>query len=141
MKFNWKKIIGASLLIWIIQSIVIFLTCGWLFNWVYQIEPIIWLDMAAMFTLTNTIAMYSASLLGAFLFVMVFNILYKGIPKKGLEKGIVYGLLVWLVAPLTGMITMPFYMTVAWTVIIYWLIQALVLYIIKGAIVGYIFKK
>ncbi len=128
-------------MIWIIQSIVIFLTCGWLFNWVYQIEPIIWLDMAAMFTLTNTIAMYSASLLGAFLFVMVFNILYKGIPKKGLEKGIVYGLLVWLVAPLTGMITMPFYMTVAWTVIIYWLIQALVLYIIKGAIVGYIFKK
>ena len=141
MKFNWKKIIGASLLIWIVQSIVIMLTCGWLFSWVYEIEPVIWLDMAAMFTLTNTIAMYSASLLGAFLFVMAFNILYKGIPKKGLEKGLVFGLLVWAIAPLTGMITMPFYMTIAWTVIIYWLIQALVLYIIKGAIVGYIFRK
>ncbi|MBT3323965.1 hypothetical protein HN681_01110 [archaeon] len=141
MKFNYKKIIGASLLIWIVQSIIIMLTCGWLFSWVYEIDPIIWKDMAAMFTLTNTIGMYSISLIGAFLFVIVFNILYKGIPKKGLEKGLVYGFLVWLIAPLVGMASMPFYMTISWIVIIYWLIQALVLYIIKGAIVGYIFKK
>lgn len=53
----------------------------------------------------------------------------------------IYGILVWLVGALTGLASMPFYMTIATTVIVYWIIQALVLNLINGAIVGAIYME
>jgi hypothetical protein len=52
-----------------------------------------------------------------------------------------YGILVWLVGALTGIASMPFYMTIATTVVVYWILQALVLGLINGAIVGVIYKE
>jgi hypothetical protein len=71
----------------------------------------------------------------------VYALLYKGIPGEGAKKGITYGILVWLVGALTGIASMAFYMTIATTVVVYWILQALVLSIINGAIVGVIYKE
>jgi hypothetical protein len=60
---------------------------------------------------------------------------------EGVKKGMTYGILVWLVGALTGIASMPFYMTIATTVVVYWLLQALVLGLINGAIVGVIYKE
>jgi len=69
------------------------------------------------------------------------NVLNKGIPGEGAKKGMTYGILVWLVGALTGIASMPDYMTIATTVVVYWILQALVLNIINGAIVGVIYKE
>jgi hypothetical protein len=41
---------------------------------------------------------------------------------------------------LSGIASMPFYLTIATTVVVYWIIQALALNLINGAIVGAIYK-
>ncbi len=88
----------------------------------------------------NMIGMYTLSLIMSLFFVLVYEIFYKGIPgKKGVKKGMTYGFLISMVSAI-GMATMPFYMTIAWTVVIYWVIQAIVFNVIKGAIVGAIYK-
>lgn len=138
---NIKRIAIASVVIWIIGSVLGMLTCGWLFNWVYSIPPIIWKTPVELMTLGNMIGSYLLGLLISVIFVVVFAVLYRGIPGRGVKKGLMYGLLVWLVGAVSGLITTPFYMTIATTVIIYWIIQALVLNLINGAIVAAIYKK
>jgi len=69
------------------------------------------------------------------------NVLNKGIPGEGAKKKMTYGILVWLVGALTGIASMAFYMTIATTVVVYWILQALVLGLINGAIVGVIYKE
>jgi len=139
---NAKRIVIAGVVIWIVSSIFFFLTCGWLFKWVYKLPPNIWRDWATMqATALNLIGPHAIGLIRALLFVLVFAILYKGIPGKGVFKGMIYGVLVWLVGALTGMASMPFYMTISTTVVIYWIIQQLVLGVINGAIVGAIYKE
>jgi hypothetical protein len=139
---NAKRIVIVGLIVWIVDSIFILLTCGWLYKWVYQLPPNIWRDWSTMpATAVNIIGPHVIGIIRALLFALVFAILYKGIPGKGITKGIVYGVLVWLVGALTGMASMPFYMTIATTVVIYWIIQQLVLGVINGAIVGVIYKE
>jgi hypothetical protein len=139
---NAKRIVIAGVVVWIVSSIFFFLTCGWLFKWVYKLPPNIWRDWATMpATALNLIGPHAIGLIRALLFVLVFAILYKGIPGKGVFKGMIYGVLVWLVGALTGMASMPFYMTISTTVVIYWIIQQLVLGVINGAIVGVIYKE
>lgn len=53
----------------------------------------------------------------------------------------IYGILVWLVGALTGVASILFYMTIATTVVVYWIIQAPVLNKINIAIVGSIYKE
>ena len=136
-----KKIIISGIVLWIVNTIFIWLTCGWLFTWVYEIEPIIWLTPEVMMSTSNMIWSNIIALGAAILFTLVYAILYKGIPNKGVKKGLTYGFLFWLVGPLTGIIGMPFYMTISTTVVIYWLIQLFIISLVKGAIVGAIYKK
>lgn len=139
---NAKRIVIAGVVVWIVSSIFLFLTCGWLFKWVYQLPPNIWRDWSTMpATALNLIGPHVIGLIRTLLFALVFAIIYKGIPGKGVVKGMIYGVLVWIVGALSGMPTMPFYMTIATTVVIYWIIQQFALGVINGAIVGAIYKE
>jgi uncharacterized membrane protein YeaQ/YmgE (transglycosylase-associated protein family) len=139
---NAKRIVIAGVVVWIVSSIFFFLTCGWLFKWVYKLPPNIWRDWSTMpASALNLIGPHVIGIIRALLFVLVFAILYKGIPGKGVNKGMIYGVLVWIVGALSGMASMPFYMTIATTVVIYWIIGALVLSVINGAIVGALYKE
>ncbi len=132
---NIKRILIAGIVVWLVEFVIGALTCGWLFNWVYKLPPNIWK------TSINMIGMNIVGIIRAMMFVLVFAIFYKGIPGKGAKKGIVYGLLIWLVGALPGLAGMPFYMTIANTVVIYWLIQCLILSLLTGAIIGVIYKE
>ncbi len=138
---NVKRIVISGVVIWIVGSILGYLTCGWLFNWIYELPPNIWQDPAVIMSAGNFIGSNIIGIIRGILFALVFAVLYKGIPGKGVVKGMIYGVLMWLVGALSGMSTMPFYMTIATGVVIYWIIQALVLNVISGAIVGAIYKE
>jgi hypothetical protein len=139
---NAKRIVIAGVVIWIVSSIFFYLTSGWLFNWVYKLPPNIWRDWSTMpASALNLIGPHVIGIIRALLFVLVFAIIYKGIPGKGVTKGMIYGLLVWIVGALSGLAAMPFYMTIATGVVIYWIIGALFLSVINGAIVGAIYKE
>jgi hypothetical protein len=134
------RMLLAALAIWIFSTIWMFLTCGWLFSWIYEIEPIIWYSAETMMSAQTLIFSNLFGILSAVIFVLVFAVLYKGIPKKGISKGLVYGFLVWLIGPFSGMISMPLYMTIAPAVIVYWLISALITFLVMGVIAGAIYK-
>ncbi|MBD3244553.1 MAG: hypothetical protein GF335_01015 [Candidatus Moranbacteria bacterium] len=136
-----KKILVPSILIWLSKTVILWLTCGWLFSWVYEIPPNIWIEPEIMMNTSNMIYSNLFSFIGTVIFTMVFIRIYNGIPGKGIKKGINYGILVWLVGAFSAMITMPFYMTIASTVIIYWIIQAFVINVIGGYILGALIKK
>lgn len=138
---NIKRIIGAGAVVWVVSTAWGWLTCGWLFNWVYQIPPIIWKAPEAMMTPGNTAYSLIVGLIGAILFVLVFAVLYSGIPGTGVKKGLIYGFLMWLVGTVAGIGTLPAYMTIASAVVVYWIIGFLVVGLIKGAIVGAMYKK
>jgi hypothetical protein len=140
MVMNLKKVFLAAVVIFVVSAAFGWLTCGWLFNWVYKIPPNIWKDPTVMMSTGNMIGSSLIGLVVSILFALVFALLYKGIPGTGVKKGMIYGILVWLVGAVTGVASMPFYMTIATTVVIYWLIQALVLNLINGALVGAIYK-
>lgn len=138
---NTKKIILSGVIIWILGSIYTWLTCGWLFNWVYTLEPIIWKAPEAMIAPTVMIVSALLGLLIAIIFASVYAFIHKGLPYKGAKRGLVYGFIVWLVGAFSGLISLPFYMTINKTVVIYWIISALVTNLFFGAIVGAIYVE
>jgi hypothetical protein len=136
-----KKIILATIVIWLVNAVFMMLTCGWLFQWIYELSPVIWIPAEEMMNIYNMAMLYGLNLIVSFIFVYVFTVIHNGVPGKGIRKGMTYGFLVWLVGSLSGMATMPFYMTISTAVIVYWLINALVKYLIDGMILGAIIKK
>jgi len=137
---NVKRILICGVVLWAASLAFGWLTCGWLFNWVYAIPPNIWKDPAVITSAANLIPSSIIALIQSILFALVFAVLYKGIPGTGVKKGLIYGLLVWLVGAGTGIAALPFAMTIAATVVIYWIIQALVFNLIGGAILAAIYK-
>ena len=138
---NITRVLISGVIIWIVSYLFGWLTCGWLFSWVYELLPNIWVDPEIMMSTGNMIGVIVIGLIAAILFALVYAILYNGIPGDGIKKGLIYGFLMWLVGALVGMATMPFYMTIATTVVIYWIINALVINLINGIILGLIYKK
>lgn len=138
---NVKRIVLSAIIIWVVSAAWTMLTCGWLFNWVYQIPPVIWKTGEEIMSAGSYAGSSVLGLLITFIFVTIFAALYKGLPFDGVKKGLMYGFIIWLVGTFSGMVTLPFYMTIAWTVIIYWLINGLVIHLIFGALVGWLYKE
>ena len=138
---NITRVLISGVVIWIVSFLFGWLTCAWLFNWVYELPPNIWVDPEIMMSTGNIIGVNIIGLIAAILFALVYAILYNGIPGDGIKKGLIYGFLMWLVGALVGLATMPFYMTIATTVVIYWILNALVINLINGVILGLIYKK
>ena len=135
-----KKILTTGVVIWIVNSALGWLSCGYLFNWVYEIPPNIWLDESIITSTNNIIGASIIGIISAMIFVFVYAVFYKGIPGRGIKKGVTYGILIWMVAALSGMASMPFYMTIATTVVVYWIALALVMNIINGIILGKMYR-
>ena len=80
---NIKRIILAGVLVWSVSTVIRWLTCGWLFSWVYQIPPVeIWKTPEMIMAFGNTVGSLAVGLLAAVIFALVFGLLYRGIPKK-----------------------------------------------------------
>ena len=136
---NAKKILLSGIIVWIISTAFGWLTCGWLFNWVYQIPPTnIWVTPEKM--MDNLLWINLIGFVTAIIFIGVYAYFYKSLPGEGVSKGMRYGFIVWLVGALSVTAIMPFYATIATTVIVYWIINALVIKLINGAVVGAVYK-
>ena len=135
-----------GIIAWIVSGIFVnlwgFLTCGWLFRWVYFIEPTIvyrkWvLDLSPQFIFWSTV---NASILAG-VFVLVYAFIYKGIPGKGVQKGLIFGLIIWLVGCLLPVIRFAMTVNTSVVLIAYWIIDGLLIYLFLGAIISAIYKK
>lgn len=135
-----KRVLVASVLITVAGIFFTMVTCAGVFRWVYDLPPNIWLEAEEMVSSKNMVASYLVGFLRSLLFVLVYVWIYKGLPGKGIGKGLNYGFIVWLVGSFSGMITMPFYMAINVVVVVYWILQGLVLNVLNGAIVAAVYK-
>jgi hypothetical protein len=136
-----KRVILSSVILLIVSSVYTFITCGWLFKGVYDIEPVIWLDSAIMMGTTNMILSTLITFITLILLSAVYGILHEALPGKTYKRGLIFGFLIFLIGPLTGIIAMPFYMTISWMVILYWVVSLLIKYLIIGSLLGKIYEE
>ena len=135
---NYWRIFIAGVVVTAFEAVVGWITCGWLFKWVYEIEPTkIWRAMD-----TTPVAYYQASLALNVVLAFVYALLVKGIPGKNkLTKGLVFGLCVWAVGALPAMLATYMFMTIALTVVIYWALTGLIFTPLKGLIIAAIYGE
>ncbi len=126
------KLVFVGVVVSILKSVWGWLTCGWLFNWVYTLEPIsVWKPPKEMpFVLMNI-----TNLIFAFLLALVYAMICKGLPGKGIVKGLWFGLFVWLVGALPGNLALGMFTIIAPGVITYWIISSLVESLWQGLII------
>lgn len=131
------RIFIAGVVITIFDAIIGGITCGYIFNWVYTLEPTnIWRAMQE----PPGIKLFAGILVLNILFAVVYALLVKGIPGSNkLVKGIIFGLCVWAVGMLPGMFATYTFMTVATTVVVYWTISGLIQTPLKGLILAAIY--
>ena len=124
----------AALAITVFGTVLVGLTCGWLFNWVYQLEPTnVWKPMKGP---PGTDFLAGGFVLNL-VFVGVYLFLRAGIPGSSLYvKGLFFGLCVWAVGVLPGMFSMYYFMTINPTVVVYWAIMGLIHALLNGLIVA-----
>jgi len=135
---NYWRIFIAGVVVTVFEAAVEMITYGWLFKWVYEIEPTnIWRVMDA-----PPVAYYSGVMALNIVLALVYALLVKGIPGKNkLTKGLVFGLCVWAVGTLPAMLATYMFMTVGATVVIYWTITGLVFTPLMGLIIAAIYGE
>lgn len=130
------RVLLAAVAVTVFGSVWGFVTCGWLFNWVYLLPPVtVWrppMDMTATFWTIN----YAGYLILSIIFVAVLVWIRNGLPGGRLVKGLTFGFIVWLVGTLPGMFGTFMFMTVNPTWSLYMTINQLIAIPVTGLIAG-----
>jgi len=132
MKIN--RLLLAALSVTVFGAAWGFITCGWLFNWVYVLPPVtVWrppMDMTPLFWAIN----YIGYLILSLIFVCVLVLINRGLPGNRAVKGLTFGLVVWSVGTLPGMFATAMFMTVNPLWSIYMTVNELIALPISGLI-------
>lgn len=134
------KILIAGIAVTIFNVIIGMVSCGWIFNWVYELEPTnVWKPMSSN---GPGIGFMIGSLLLNIIMSYVYALMNKGVPGKNrFVKGLVFGLCVWAVGMLPGMLATYSFMTVATTVVVYWTTLGLIQTPLQGMIIAAIYGE
>jgi hypothetical protein len=133
---NWKKGIIAGLVAGVVILIIGNLS-GFLFAVDYTKTPELWKPMTGNW-LYNMIAI---DFVEGIIYGIVFTLIYSGIPGNGWKKGLNYGLIVWLVATVPGMLMTYFTMAVPDMIVVSWTVGGLISLVIAGPVIAIIHDK
>lgn len=115
------------------------ITCGWLFSWVYRLEPAyVWRKMEGgpgLFFMAGMLVLH-------FVLAVVYSYLHVGIPYQTLAlKGLFFGLCLWGVSTLPMVLSTYTFMNVANGVLIYWTFSLLIQKVVKALILAFIYGR
>ena len=79
-------------------------------------------------------------LVNGIVLAFAFAIIRGGIPGRGLKKGLLFGLLVFLIASLPSSLSLYLLINLPVALIIYWTVEGFVACLIGGAIIGLLVK-
>ncbi|MBW3011907.1 hypothetical protein KY311_01875 [Candidatus Woesearchaeota archaeon] len=128
-----KRTLAAGFLASIVAFLFNLLTNGFLFSWVFLVMPAdVWRVMTGLWYLW---AVLLALMYGQIL-AFVYTILEESIPGVKLSKGVMFGLLVWLVSILPNSLTMLVTMEVAGFLVFYNILHGLALSVLLGIVIA-----
>lgn len=115
-----------------------------LFGRVFELEPInIWKWTPAQgfnMPVQWWIILFLLNIVLAVIFAFVFALIGKGLPGKGIQKGLSFGLIIWIVGPIPALVTMYLMMNIANGALIYFTFQSLFEWLIYGWVISLIYK-
>lgn len=74
-------------------------------------------------------------------FAFIYALIEKGLPGKGVQKGLGFGLIVWIVGPIPALVTMYLMVNIANGALAYFTLQSLFEWLVYGAIISLIYKN
>ena len=133
---NFKKGIIAGLIAGIV-ILIVGMTSGYLFGTDYEKTPELWKHMTGNWYYT----MIAVDFIEGILYGLVFTVVYTGIPGNGWKKGLNYGLILWIVATIPGMLMTYITMTVPDMIVASWLFGGLISLVIAGPAIAIVHDK
>ncbi len=141
---NITKVLFAGIAIFFIS----FLVGGgsyFLFGRIFDLEPsAIWkwtpahgFDMPAEWW----IILLLLNIILAVVFAFIYALIEKGLPGKGIQKGLGFGIIVWIVGPIPALVTMYLMMNIATGALVYFTLQSLLEWLIYGTVISLIYKE
>ena len=122
----------------IIGEIFGFIIYGVLFmKWISESHQV-WRPMESMHM---RIGMPLADIFGGLMVALAFAILYKGIPGTGIKKGLIFGLILWLITRLAGELFFYVMSPIPFMLVIAGWIHGLIVGAIGGMAVAVIYGK
>ena len=117
------------------------ITCGTLFRWVYFIDPSVIYNTGL---LNFSFQWASLAVLGNFIFaavfVMIYSIIHSSIKAKGIKKGLIFGLLLWIMGSFLFFLRVSINLK-PFVVFLYWTINDFFVFLICGVIISLIYEK
>src|SRR3989339_786819 len=91
----------AAIAVFVFRVLSGMILCGGIFNWVYRLEPVnVWRPMSA-----PGLSYYAGTFITSVLFVLVYKLFSRSLEGMSkIKKGLIYGLCVWAVGILPGMV-------------------------------------
>lgn len=136
VKHNQGRIFQAGILVGIIL-LVLNSVEGWLSGGLYATsDPTLWQKMTGNWWLH----MLFFNLVVGLILALVYSVIYRGIPDKGIGKGLQFGFWIWLVGTVPGLLLTMLTLTVPTELIVVWLISGLINLLIAGMVLGALVK-
>lgn len=140
---NRVKALRAGLAIFCIS----FLVGGgsyFLFGWVFDLKPnTIWkwtpaqgFDMPAEWW----IVLFLLNIILAIAFAFIYALFEKELPGKGIQKGLSFGVIVWIVGPIPALATMYLMMNIAVGALVYFTLQSLFEWLVYGMVISLMYR-
>ena len=133
------RILIAGVAVTIFNMVVGMVTCGGLFSWVYKVEPVnVWKQMSG----PPGVGFLAGTFILSAILALIYAVLQKSLPGKNkFAKGFVFGLFVWAVGILPGMLATYEFMNISNVWIIYMTILGLIENPLKGIIIAFIYGE
>lgn len=138
MSLGIERVLLGSIVAGFIRFVVAAFLCGAIGAPLYESTPLIWKSMDSS---SWMLYMFIVNLFAGFLFVSVYSIFYKGIPGNGMEKGFIYGILIFLVGTLPGLLVTYLTMRIPILLIGLWLVESFVSSILMGLVTALICRE
>jgi len=139
------KIIVAAIVFMIISQVIHTIEAQITMN--YYTDPTyfsVWSKiMMGKMGLTPEFMYYSLTFafIGGLLFTGVYTTIQKGVPEKTIaKKGLIYGLLIWLVGIIPGSLSMVLLINLPVDLIAYWTVTGLIINLLAGVAIAKIIK-
>lgn len=139
---NLKKVITTGFVVGMISNLWGLLTCRWLFKWVYLLGPADICRTAMLNANTRwLVTMGGLKILIAIVTTFGYALAYKAMPAKGIVKGMAYGFFIWLIGCLPSRLLLYMSITISFSLILYWIANDLITYLLIGACIGALYKE
>ena len=132
---NWKKILIAFIVVYIVGMIYNYLVHGMLLAGSYQALDSVWRPQADMQKL-----MWVNFITGTFISFFLVYIFVKGYEGRGIMEGVRYGIVMWAFVSIPMSFGQYMVYPLPYSLIWKWLISDLIIFVITGVILALIYK-